>query len=51
MAGKVETTGEHTRGATIFDRRNQRQWHRNVEVVIDVDVNAAIGAMQRILNK
>jgi len=51
MAGKVETIGEHTRGATIFDRRNQRQWHRNVEVVIDVDVNTAIGAMQRILNK
>ena len=50
MAGKVETAGEHTRGATVFDQRNQRQWHRNVEVVIDVDVNAAIGAMQRILN-
>lgn len=37
MAGDVETQGELTRGATIFDRRIRRHWQFNMEVAIDVD--------------
>lgn len=41
MAGDVETQGELTRGATIFDRRLRRHWQFNMEVAIDVDANEA----------
>jgi purine nucleosidase len=41
MAGRVETTGELTRGMTIFDQRSQRQWRKNIEVAINLDVEAA----------
>lgn len=39
MAGDVETQGELTRGATIFDRRRRRHWEFNMEVAIEVDVD------------
>ena len=42
MAGDVETSGELTSGATIFDRRPNRQWLPNMEVAVGVDA-AAIG--------
>jgi purine nucleosidase len=38
MAGDVETTGELTSGATIFDRREVREWRRNIDVATEVDV-------------
>jgi inosine-uridine nucleoside N-ribohydrolase len=41
MAGDVETQGELTRGATIFDRRLRRHWQFNMEVAIDVDAGEA----------
>ncbi|MGV3485192.1 MAG: nucleoside hydrolase [Planctomycetaceae bacterium] len=41
MAGDVETRGELTRGATIFDRRVRRHWQFNMEVAIDVDAGEA----------
>ena len=34
MAGDVETFGELTRGATIFDRRPRPAWRNNMEVVV-----------------
>ncbi len=41
MAGDVETTGELTRGTTVFDRRSPRQWRTNMEVATSIDVDAA----------
>ncbi len=40
MAGDVETAGELTMGATIFDRRTPREWRRNVDVATDIDTLA-----------
>ncbi len=37
MAVDVETTGEITRGMTIFDRRSKRIWPTNISVAIKVD--------------
>ncbi|MEM7479080.1 MAG: nucleoside hydrolase [Planctomycetota bacterium] len=41
MAGKVETSGNLTRGATVFDRRPQPEWRANMEVAFNLDVSAA----------
>lgn len=41
MAGEVETAGELTRGATIFDQRTPQQWRPNMEVAVQIDVEAA----------
>lgn len=40
MAGDVETSGELTTGATVFDRRHRAAWRSNMEVVVDVDAAA-----------
>ena len=40
MAGDVETTGELTSGATVFDRRQSQHWRVNMEVATAVDVAA-----------
>lgn len=37
MAGDIETTGELTVGATIFDRRPNPAWRNNMEVAVSVD--------------
>jgi purine nucleosidase len=37
MAGAVESRGELTRGATVFDRRARPQWPMNMEVARRVD--------------
>ena len=44
MAGDVETSGELSRGATVFDRRMPRQWRTNMEVAVSIDVEAAVDA-------
>ena len=44
LAGKVETSGELSRGATVFDRRLRREWQVNMEVAAEVDV-AEVKAM------
>jgi hypothetical protein len=36
----VELSGELTTGATVFDRRRNRQWRTNVAVATKVDVAA-----------
>ncbi len=41
MAGDVETGGELTRGATVFDRRQPRRWRENMEVATDLDNDSA----------
>ncbi len=40
MAGDVETSGELTAGATVFDRREKPKWRPNMEVAVEVDVAA-----------
>ena len=41
MAGDVETRGELTMGATIFDRRGKPSWPANMEVAMEIDSAAA----------
>ena len=48
LACDVETTGELTRGATIFDRRVVQEWRPNLEVAVGVDVE---GVRQQILDQ
>lgn len=41
MSGDVETAGELTMGATVFDRRAAPAWrHNNLEVAVSVDAGA-----------
>jgi inosine-uridine nucleoside N-ribohydrolase len=52
MPGDVETRGELTVGATIFDRRpHRRQTHANTEVAIDVDASAVRDYIARALRR
>ena len=47
MAGDVETTGELTAGATIFDRRTVPQWRPNVEVATTAETTAVTDYIMR----
>jgi purine nucleosidase len=47
MAGDVETVGELTKGATVFDRRANCRWRSNMAVATDVDVAAATDCILR----
>ena len=49
MAGKVETRGEFTRGASLFDERLRPAWPINMEVASDVDVSDAEALILRSL--
>jgi inosine-uridine nucleoside N-ribohydrolase len=49
MAGDVETQGELTAGATVFDRRQVRQWRSNLDVVASMDLTAVKDSILRIL--
>ena len=49
MAGKVETKGEFSRGATLFDKRLRPEWSMNMEVAVDVDVSDAEALVLRSL--
>ncbi len=51
MAGDVETTGELTLGATVFDRRRVPAWRHNMEVVVDMQKDAVVEAILRGLNR
>jgi purine nucleosidase len=39
MGGDVETQGELTLGATVFDRRQAQKWRSNAEVAVSMDAN------------
>lgn len=41
----VETTGELTAGATVFDRRGQARWSANVDVAVDVNESGVLDAL------
>jgi purine nucleosidase len=47
MAGDVETSGELTVGATIFDRRRRPEWRPNMEVATTVDTVAVADCILR----
>ena len=51
MAGDVETVGELTTGMTVFDRRRQPEWRKNMEVVVDMDREKVIEEIIRGLNR
>jgi inosine-uridine nucleoside N-ribohydrolase len=47
MAGDVETMGELTTGATVFDRRRLPIWRYNMEVAVDMQTDKVIEAIVR----
>lgn len=47
MAGDVETRGELTAGATVFDRRPNREWRSNMAVATGIDVAATTDCIVR----
>ena len=51
MSGDVETAGELTLGATVFDRRGHPQWRPNMDVATEVDVTAVVDCILRGLAK
>jgi inosine-uridine nucleoside N-ribohydrolase len=51
MAGDVETQGELTLGATVFDRRRVPAWRHNMEVAVDMQKEAVIEAIIQRLNR
>lgn len=50
MAGDVETRGELTMGATVFDRRRLPNWRNNMEVVVEMHKDQVAEAIVRSLN-
>jgi purine nucleosidase len=51
LAADVETRGELTQGATVFDRRRVPEWRRNVDVAVDIDAAAVVDALVRGLRR
>lgn len=51
LAVDVETEGRLTRGMTVFDRRQQRAWHNNVEAVTDVDAQGVLDYFTQIVRR
>ena len=49
MAGDVETMGELTAGMTVFDRRRVPAWRHNMDVAIDMQVEAVTESIIRSL--
>jgi purine nucleosidase len=47
LAGDVEVAGKLTTGATVFDRRPNPSWRRNLEVAVAIDVPAATDCLLR----
>lgn len=50
MAGDVETMGELTLGATVFDRRRVPAWRHNVAVAMDINKAGVIDRIVRSLD-
>ncbi len=51
MAGDVETEGELTRGASVFDRRDPPEWRTNMEVATSIDADQAKSAIIEMLGR
>ena len=51
LAGEVETHGELTLGATVFDRRPAPEWRANMDVAAGIDTAGVIDAVMRSLHQ
>ncbi len=51
LAGDVETHGELTLGATVFDRRPAPEWRANMDVAAGIDTAGVIDAVMRSLHQ
>lgn len=51
MAVDVETSGELTRGMTVFDRRGIHRWQTNIEVLTEVDGQGVLDYFTRIVRR
>ncbi len=51
MHGDVEIAGELTHGATVFDRRHNTSAQANMDVVVDIDAEAAIECLTESLQQ
>ncbi|MCH8830500.1 MAG: nucleoside hydrolase [Planctomycetes bacterium] len=49
MSVEVETSGDLTRGMTVFDRRGIPQWQENIDVLNDVDTQGVLDYFDRIV--
>jgi inosine-uridine nucleoside N-ribohydrolase len=49
MAVDVETSGELTRGMTVFDRRGIPNWQTNIDVLTEVDAQGVLDYFARVL--
>ncbi len=47
LAGDVETEGDLTLGATVFDRRPAPQWRANMDVATGIEISGTIDAIMR----
>ena len=47
VAGDVETQGLLTRGATVFDQRERREWRNNMDVALGIDHAAIVDCIVR----
>ena len=51
MGGDVETMGDLTLGATVFDRRRLPSWRHNMEVAVDMQTEKVVDELIRNLNE
>ncbi|MCH8047151.1 MAG: nucleoside hydrolase [Planctomycetes bacterium] len=51
IAGDVETQGELTAGATLFDRRPRPEWRANMEIATAVDSAAVVDYIMRAMKR
>ena len=51
LAGDVETHGELTLGATVFDRRPAPEWRANMDVAAGIDTAGVVDAVMRSLHQ
>lgn len=51
MAIDVETTGELTRGMTVFDRRGVHQWQTNIDVATSADTQGILDVMMSLASR
>jgi len=51
MSVDVEVEGELTRGMTVFDRRSNPTWRRNIDVLSDVDAQGVLDYLSEMLGR
>ena len=51
MAVDIEVSGELTRGMTVFDRRSNPSWRKNIDVLSDVDPQGVLDYLSAIMGR